>query len=373
MRVLVYAAGIHRGGGPANHLRKLLTTLSDGGTPHEWTFIVNSQFPLPEHLAPTIAIEQLHVRGPVDRLYQDFFRQRVRASVSDADVLLNLADFGPLPHRLPVVTFQRNPNYYDTELLSLRHRGNRLNWELRRRLAHWVVRQSDLVLCPSRAMTASVAGTVGLSSDRVHALHHPFDVRSVAGGWVPCSPPRLLYVGHLMPHKNHHWLLQVFAASGLANDGVELWMTAAREDWPSAYDRLVYTAQEEGISDAVRLLGRVPPAEVPDLYRMSTLFVFASLGESFGFPLVEALASGTPTLALDTPIARELCGGSARYLPKDVDAAASQLRAAYRDDARDLEHWSQAARARAAEFCISWPTWLQRLEQELEAVHNVRS
>jgi glycosyltransferase involved in cell wall biosynthesis len=176
-----------------------------------------------------------------------------------------------------------------------------------------------------------------------------------------------------MPHKNHHWLLRVFAASGLERKGVELWMTAAREDWPEGYDQLVRTAKEEGISESVRLLGRVPPGQVPELYRTSTLFVFASRGESFGFPLVEALACGTPTMALDTPIARELCGNAARYLALDIDAAAAQLRAALNGDVREQEYWSRSAKARATDFCISWPEWLRLLEEELEAVYDVRS
>jgi glycosyltransferase involved in cell wall biosynthesis len=373
MKVLVYAAGIHRGGGPANHLRKFLTTLSTVDTPHEWTFIVNSEFALPTAKVPSVTIRQLRVRGPLDRLYQDFWRQRIDARSSNADILLNLADFGPVPRRLPVVTFQRNPNYYDTGLLALRTGKSRLQWELRRRLAHWMVRRSDRVLCPSQTMADDVATTVAVPRDRVHALHHPFDIDSRGNPWIPCLPPRLLYVGHLMPHKNHQWLLRVFAASGVARDGVQLWMTAARQDWPDGYDLLVRTAREEGIEDAVRLLGRVPPEQVPDLYRTSTLFVFPSLGESFGFPLVEALASGTPTLALDTPIAREICGSAARYLPLDIEAAAADLRAAVSSDISELQHWSQSARARASEFCISWPEWLHRLEQELEAVYDSRS
>jgi glycosyltransferase involved in cell wall biosynthesis len=112
---------------------------------------------------------------------------------------------------------------------------------------------------------------------------------------------------------------------------------------------------------------------VPELYRTSLLFVNASLGESFGFPLVEALAGGVPTLALDTPIAREICADAARYLPADIEDAAASLRAAVSDDTTELERWSRLATVRAKEFCTSWPGWLRRLEDELEAVYDSRS
>jgi glycosyltransferase involved in cell wall biosynthesis len=373
MRILVYAAGIHRGGGPVNHLQKFLTTLSNVGTRHEWTFVVNSEFALPDDIDPSIAIRQLRIRRPADRLYQDFCRQRIYVHSSNADILLNLADFGPLSRRIPVVTFQRNLNYYDRELLELIPGWGRMSWKLRRRLAIRMVRRSDRVLCPSRTMADSVSTTVGADGDRVRVLRHPFDVGPTSMPWVPRWPTRLLYVGHLMPHKNHEWLLRVFAQSAMASDGVQLWMTAAREDWPDGYDSLVRIVRHEGVGDAVRLLGRVPPEHVPELYRTSTLFVFASLGESFGFPLVEALAGGVPTLALDTPIAREICGDAARYLPLDKDAAAACLRAAVNGKTAELERWSLSARARASEFHISWTGWLRRLEEELEAVHDSRS
>jgi glycosyltransferase involved in cell wall biosynthesis len=370
MKILIYAVGIHRGGGPVNHLRRFLTTLSEVDTPHEWTFVVNSDLELPDRLNPTIGIRQLPIRGPLQRLYQDLWRQRAGARHGGFDVLVNLADFGPCPADLPVLTFQRNPNYYDSRLLDLRTGLGRLEWELRRRLAHRVVRRSDRVLCPSRTMAANVVSTVGVGEGRVGVLRHPFATAVVgASAWTPATPRRLLYVGHLMPHKNHQWLLQVFEASSLAAEGFELWMTAAREDWPDGFDYLVRFAEEQGLDGSLRLLGRVPPEDVLDLYYSSTLFVFASLGESFGFPLVEALASGTPILALDTPIAREVCGDAARYLPGDVNAAAVQLRQAALSSPVQLEQWSRAARSRARDFCISWVDWIRRLEQELEGVH----
>jgi glycosyltransferase involved in cell wall biosynthesis len=373
MKILVYAPGIHRGGGPANHLRRFLLTLSTIDTRFDWAFIVNKHFELPEGLDRRLEIRAVDVSGALDRLYQDLWRSRLLAEHSDTDVLVNLADFGPVPAHLPVLTFQRNPNYYDTRLLELRRGASRLQWELRRRLAHWIVRRSDRVLCPSRTMADQVATTVGLTDNRVGVLHHPFDPgQMMASPWTPSRPRRLLYVGHLMPHKNHRWLLDVYAASGLAVDGVELWMTAAREDWPDGYDALVDLIRRLGKESMVRLLGRVPPDEVVDLYRTSTVFVFASLGESFGFPLVEAMAAGTPTLALDTPIAREICGDGARYLPADIDLAAAQLRDAVLNGP-ELELWSRSARRRASEFCVSWPEWCGRLEDELDALHAART
>ena len=62
-----------------------------------------------------------------------------------------------------------------------------------------------------------------------------------------------------------------------------------------------------------RDLGSVPYAELPRAYRAASLFVFPSYTESFGHPLIEAMATGLPIVAADTPVNREMCGDAATY------------------------------------------------------------
>ncbi len=56
-----------------------------------------------------------------------------------------------------------------------------------------------------------------------------------------------------------------------------------------------------------------PYSELPDLYRSASMFVFPSYTESFGHPLVEAMAIGLPIIAADTPVNRDMCGDVASY------------------------------------------------------------
>ncbi len=218
-------------------------------------------------------------------------------------------------------------------------------------------------------MATMVEHAVDVPAGHVKGFYHPFDKVKMRGTWEPASPRRILYTGHLMPHKNHAWLAKVFVESGLADEGVELWMTAARDGWPDGYDELLNLSKKAGPS-AVRLLGRVAPEEMAELYRGSTLFVFASAGESFGFPMVEALAAGVPTLAYDTPIAREILGPAARYLPHDLREAARLLRDTMSNAPDALRAMSQSSLARADDVCVSWPDWVVRLEHELVTLHR---
>jgi glycosyltransferase involved in cell wall biosynthesis len=373
MKIAVQALGIHTGGGPSNHLKGFLRTLSSARNPHEWTFVLNEAFTVESALPANVLIEKVKITGVGRRLYEDLLRQRLMVERSGADVLLNLIDFGPLPRRVPTLSFQRNSNYYDTQLLALRHGRDRVEWELRRRLAHRVVRRSQRVLCPSETMAEAVRSTTGVPPGKVGSLHHPYESPCPEAPWSPSSPRRILYTGHLMPHKNHRWLLEVFIESGLANDGVELWMTAARDNWPGGYDALVERIHQAGIAGQVRLLGRVPPDEMAPLYRSSTVFVFASAGESFGFPMVEALSAGLPILAYDTLIAREILGSAAEYLSCDTGLAARQLMETVLSGEDRLNALSHRSVERAHAVCVTWDAWLARLEEELARVASVRS
>ncbi len=81
---------------------------------------------------------------------------------------------------------------------------------------------------------------------------------------------------------------------------------------------------------------------LPDLYRAADIFVFPSYTESFGHPLVEAMASGLPVVAADVPVNREMCGDAAVYFsPFDADACAQAI-------ARVSADATLAARLRAA-------------------------
>ena len=125
-----------------------------------------------------------------------------------------------------------------------------------------------------------------------------------------------LDVGNLGPGKNLSGLLRAFGAIApriphrLSVVGTSFKAFRAGHDAePAIHDRIHWMGQVED------------PAELAELYRRAELLVFPSLYESFGLPVLEAMACGTPVLVSDLPALRETVGDAGEYVdPLDTQA-----------------------------------------------------
>lgn len=172
----------------------------------------------------------------------------------------------------------------------------------------------DVVFTNSRYTAEDAAATLGIQPERL-VVAHPGLAPGFApdGGRSSFGGPYLLGVGTLEPRKNLARL-------------VEAWRLRGREH------RLVLAGgagwgDEAGPDDAdVILCGYVADRELPGLYRGADVFVYPSLYEGFGMPVVEAMASGTPVVASEHPSLDEACGDAAvRVDPLDAGAIAAGI------------------------------------------------
>jgi len=107
----------------------------------------------------------------------------------------------------------------------------------------------------------------------------------------------LLYVGRLAGEKNLDFLLRAFARIAEERPGARLLLVG---DGP-AKGKLRKLAQKLDIESDVTFTGAVPHEKVPDYAAAADLFVFASVTETQGLVLTEAMAAGTPVVAVEAP------------------------------------------------------------------------
>src|SRR5207245_1810440 len=122
------------------------------------------------------------------------------------------------------------------------------------------------------------------------------------------TPAYLLYVGINKPHKNLPRLIQAYASLDRQTPPL---LIAGPVD--ARFPQAPALAERLELTDRVHFLGHVPEDELAALYANATLFVFPSLAEGFGFPVLEAMAHGTPVVCSDIPVLRELAGDAALY------------------------------------------------------------
>jgi alpha-1,3-rhamnosyl/mannosyltransferase len=116
----------------------------------------------------------------------------------------------------------------------------------------------------------------------------------------------LLYLGSDRPHKNLTTLLHALA---LLDPMASIPLVIAGVDSESS--PLRKAAEQLGLDDArVQWIGEVPDQDLPALYSAAHAFLFPSLVEGFGFPVLEAMACGTPVICSALNVLKEITAGA---------------------------------------------------------------
>ena len=159
----------------------------------------------------------------------------------------------------------------------------------------------DVLFANSRYTADDVVRTLGVSEERVVVAYPGIHERFLAEGPRTERPaPYLLTTATSEPRKNLQNLLAAFALVRARRPELELLVVGEEHTEPP---------------DGVEFLGYVAAEDLPPLYRGAEAFVFPSLFEGFGIPVVEAMAIGHADRRLDAPLARRgerRCGGPRR-------------------------------------------------------------
>lgn len=192
------------------------------------------------------------------------------------------------------------------------------------------MRRADRIISVSAHSRDRALGYYRLDPSRIVVVHHGVDHQAFPfGADKKRSPPYFLTLGNTRPYKNMPTALRVFASCARRHADVRL-VVAGRGD---SIRTLLPLARALGIADRVRFVGPLPHAELIGLLHGATALVFPSIVEGFGFPVLEAMATGCPVVASNIPTVVEVAGDAALLCdPADPDQFAGAMMRLLDDD-----------------------------------------
>ena len=232
----------------------------------------------------------------------------------------------------------------------------------RRLITRQAARAAEVVFTDSQFSRREILERLSIAEDRVRVI--PPGVTLRTAGRKPADP-LVLFVGSIFNRRRLPSVIRAFALATASLPKARLVIAGADRSYPA--QDLAGLAAEAGVGQRVDIRPYVSESDLDQLYGAASVFVFLSEYEGFGLTPLEALSAGVPIVVLDTPVAREVYGDAAWYVPADDDVrgAGAAIRTLLEDPSARARLIEPASEVLAR---YSWQTASDETLQCIEAV-----
>lgn len=338
------AAGIHR------YIYSLLQHLPNAAPQFDYTVFTGDTAPTP-HPALRMNRTALPTTNPFARIFWEQCAQPLAAKNNRLRLLHCTAYVSPLIALTPTVV-----TVHDLSFLRVPERFRFANRTYLSLFTGISCQRARRVIAVSAATKDDVMKVFGLPAEKVDVVYSGLDphMKRPSPDEIAAFRARhglpdrfILYLGTIEPRKNLSTLIRAYAR--VRPVGIKL-VCAGGRGWMS--EDVFQTVNELRISRDVIFPGFVPSEELPFWYSAAELFVYPSSYEGFGFPVIEAMACGTPTITTNASSLPEAAGDAALLVPPDdITALADALSSLLTNPAQRNE---LAARGQAQARQFSW-------------------
>lgn len=306
----------YEGTGVARYVRNMIDAILEYDSKNEYTFFFSSlRRSLPGELETRIKEKHALVTAKLpptalDVLWNQAHIYPIEKFIGKQDVYIS-SDWTQAPSSAKKVTvvhdlvFLRYPETVHKKILAVQ----------KRRLAY-VKKEVDLILADSQATKNDLVELLEIPERKIQVLYPAVTIPSPLpkSDFVIPSKKYILSVGKLEPRKNIPRLIEAFEKADLKD--VDL-LIVGPTGWGD---------KNMQHSERVTFLGFVPDEDLYKLYKNALCFVYPSLYEGFGYPVVEAMALGCPVTTSNTSSVKEISDGIAlQFDPTNVEDIQKKL------------------------------------------------
>lgn len=311
----------HEGTGVARYTENLIRALCESDSDHEYTFFFSSlRRSVPHDLQALIKKKHRLVSVKIPPTLLEFIWNSLHSFSIDLFVgkqdLVISSDWTQPPTQAKKATvvhdlvYLRYPETVHPKIIAVQ----------KRRL-EWVKREVDIVIADSNATKQDLIDLLHVDPKKIHVVYPYVKVKSLSADYsLPTTNQYILSVGKQEPRKNIDRLINAFQKANLK--GVDLVVVGAK-GW-----NVPNQASKQDPSN-VKFIGFVPDNQLYTLYKHALFFIYPSLYEGFGYPIVEAMSLGCPVATSNTSSLKEIAEGNALLFdPKseeDIQKAITQL------------------------------------------------
>ena len=227
-------------------------------------------------------------------------------------------------------------------------------------LLPFTFRRAAHVIVPSKATKAAVRAAYRMPENKFTIIYNGFQDLTNVRGIPPASSltPYFFFAGRVKFRKNIHGIVAAFIAfKQRTHAPVKLVIAGLYGHGGAYYRELQEQLARAGLTQDAHFLGYVSTEELKGLYENALTYVFPSLHEGFGMPIIEAMSLGVPVITSSTSPMDEVAGDAALLVdPRDAHSISEAMEKVYTDSAlraalieKGLAHaklfsWSKAAR-----------------------------
>jgi glycosyltransferase involved in cell wall biosynthesis len=333
-----------KGAGIGRYTRELLKALlatdrKNEYVLHGWSYLIDKKS-ITSFRRENVTLSVSRIPGSLKRFYWNNLRSPSLGSILGAFDIFHGAEplLPPIGEAFGIITvhdlaYLKFPEFFEK-------RDMRRDPHIRRS-----VREAAAIIVPSLSTKADLVEMFGVDEQSIHLVRPPLydgfsSVRDHSRDdrilmKYGLKPPFALFVGVLEPRKNILAIVRALERFH-AGQSVELDLVlVGRQGW--LCEGILESIRRSPVRERIHQLSFVPDADLASLYRSAVFFVYPSLYEGFGFPVVEAMTSGLPVITSRNSSLREIAEGAALLVdPHNVDELASAMHELACDDkARD--------------------------------------